>query len=593
MAGAKPTNEEKAQIKDLAQRGYKVEEIQARFPHIDGRSIAGIHVRATAKNPSPETQAQTIPPNPVAETQGVSTESTVNSSGNTSRAVTVNLDANKTPQQIAAETLGFTPVVGTIHNPGGFTPMYREYFIVKKVDPPNEGVQKTEYPPFGITELYNRYPTGEYEIHHYREGRLFATYRDKIVKPDSNSSTNQNNPIREAPVQRDPADLILKGVDLFDRLNAKTKEQVVQADLAKAQAEAAKEQAKARVEEAATVGLIKILEKQAEPKPDIHAPVMDKILAIMQQERLNAETRHMQEMAALEKKHAAELEREKLRLQAESERLKSDIAFREKMQQEFLAKMAEIERARNELAREAQEKLIENIRDVQEAYKADLEEKKRFMEKHLELQMKYTDEIIRIKREAGTGYDSLRMAEIVKDGIVGGLDRVGARIDMLVEKGVIPGPSSTSTGIQRSKSALGIDQNNDRGSNEPMTKDAIKDVLKEPWFKDLQDEIAVTIQRRKMATNPALKPHGSLLGQAFIDRLNKDPRIRPFMTYLITRYWNEKPAGWTQPSILEDAAEGIKSEYMELFKEPEAELWFREFQEFLTMAWNASIGIRN
>ena len=561
MAGAKPTEEEKAQIKELAQKGYKVDEIQQRFPHVDGRSIAGIHVRATAKLPSPETQASALPPSAGGEAPGAEPAS------------------NKTPQQIAAETLGFTPVVGTLHNPGGFTPMYREYFIVKKVDPPNEGVQKTEYPPFGITELYSRYPSGEYEVHHYREGRLFATYRDKIVKPDSNGHGNPNVPTRETAVQRDPADLLLKGVDLFDRLNNRVAEKTAHAEAVRVQAEVAKETAKAKVEEAATVGLIKILEKQSEPKPDTSGPVMDRILAIIQQEKANAEVRHRQEMEALERKHAQELERERLRIQAENERLKADLAFREKMQQEFLAKMAEVERARNDLAKETQLKMIEEIKAVQEAYKADLEEKRRFMEKHCEMQLKYTDEIIKIKRESGSGSDSLRMAEIVKDGIVGGLDRVGARIDMLVDKGVIPGKVKSPHEVE---DVAKVEQKAAEAAKELATKDAIKEAVKEPWFQELQDEIAVTIDRRKKAPQPALKPHGSMLGQGFIDRMNRDPRIRMYFHYLCTRYWNE---------IMKDAADGIKPEYKDLFADPEAEAWFIEFQSFLIAAWNNAIGV--
>ena len=572
MAGAKPSEEEKAQIRDLAEKGYKVEEIQQRFPHIDGRSIAGIHVRATAKRLPPEIQASTLPLSGGGEALAAPPAP---------RTVTVASpvsDTGKTPQQIAAETLGFTPIAGTVHNPGGFTPMHREYFIVKKLDPPNEGVQKTEYPPFGITELYNRYPTGEYEIHHYREGRLFSTYRDKIVKP----SDNQNLPTREIQIQRDPADLLLKGVDLFDRLNTRVADKNAQADAIRAQAEVAQVTAKAKVEETATVGLIKMLEKQYEPKPDTISLAIDKILAMMQQEKQNAEARHRQEMESLEKKQAAELERERLRLQAESERLKADLASREKMQQEFLAKMAEVERARNDLAKETQTRMIEDIKAVQDAYKADFEEKKKFMEKQFEMQQRYTDEIIRIKRESGTGAESLRMAEIIKDGIVGGLDRVGARIDMLVDRGVIPGKVVAAPGIPMDENVAKVEGKAAEAAKEIATKDAIRDAVKEEWFQNLQDEIAITIDRRKKAANPALKPHGSILGQAFIDRMNKEPRIRTYFHYLCTRYWSQ---------LMEDVAEGIKPENKELFADPEAEQWFIEFQAFLTASWNASIGV--
>jgi len=55
-----------------------------------------------------------------------------------------------------------------------------------------------------------------------------------------------------------------------------------------------------------------------------------------------------------------------------------------------------------------------------------------------------------------------------------------------------------------------------------LTKEAIAEAVKEEWFQDLQDEIARTVKRRKSASNPALKPHGTLLGQTFIDRMNQE-----------------------------------------------------------------------
>lgn len=572
MAGAKPTDAEKDQLRQLSDQGYTIEEIQQKFPHIDGRSISGVHVRVQAKKNPPETR----PPDPGAggEAPGASALSNTTISGTTEPA--------KTPQQQAAENLGFTPAGQTLHNPGGFKPLYREYFIIKKLDPPNDGVQKTEYPPFTIQELYTRYPTGEYEVQHYREGRLFSTYKDKIVKPDAHADPNAINRQGAAPVQRDPADMLLKGVDIFHRLHSEAEVKTVQAEAVRAQAEVAKETARAQVEQSATVGLIELVKEQSKPKPDAAGPAMDKILVMMQQERTNADERHRHEMVALEKKTSTELERERLHLKSDQEKFEKDLQFREQMQKEFLTKMSEVDQQRQTLWKESYEKMISEIRELQTAYGEDLKEKKGFMDKYFELQQKHTDELIALKKSVGTGQDSLKMAEIVKDGIVGGLDRVGARIDMLADKGII-GPGGQPAGPQKITGAAPAgDGKAVDGARDLAVKDSVKEAVKEPWFQELQEEIALTVKRRKEAPSPNLKPHGTLLGQSFIDKMNREPRIRTYFHYLITRYWHQ---------IMADAGEGIKAEYKELFKDPEAEVWFTEFQSFLTASWNASIGV--
>jgi hypothetical protein len=90
------------------------------------------------------------------------------------------------------------------------------------------------------------------------------------------------------------------------------------------------------------------------------------------------------------------------------------------------------------------------------------------------------------------------------------------------------------------------------------------------------------VRKRKAATTPLQKPHGTLLGQAFIDNMNEDVSLRKYMHFLISRNWQE---------ILEEVGNGFQPEHAETLKDPEAEVWFNEFQSFLSQAWNASIGV--
>lgn len=572
MAGAKPNDTEKSGILDMVKSNYRIEEIQQKYPHIDGRVISGMHMRHNRRIPSPESTATPPPPGGAAAP---------------APAPAAPYNPPGTPQEDAIAHTGFTPASTTVHTPQGFKPGYREYFVVKKIDPPNDGIMKTEYPPFGIHELMDRYAAGDYEVQHYREGRLFNTYREKIAAKGG-SGLGTSGVQREQPKPENAVDTFAKTVDIYHRIHTEGKNDAATARREEAVAKSEEVRAKAQVETAATVGLIDLIKEFGKPKPTGNEGAVDRIFALMQEDRKTLETKMKVEMEMLRERAKIDLEFERERVKAAAAQAKADAEERIARERLFMTKMQELDADRQTLWKESYDKMTAELHGMQEGLSRELDEKKTWFDKHFEMQKQYTDELIAIKKSAGTGADSLKIAEIVKDGFVQGLDRVGARIDMMVDKGVIPGQVK-NPGDQKAIGHGGATTTPAAGGSTAakeekavLTKEAIQKALNEPWFIDLQKEIARTIRKRKTVTDPIQKPHGTLLGQAFIDSMNEDVSLRKYMHFLISRNWQE---------IHEEVGNGFQPEHVEMLKDPEAEVWFNEFQAFLSRAWNASIGV--
>lgn len=573
MAGSKPNDTEKSGILDMVKSNYRIEEIQQKYPHIDGRVISGMHMRHNRRAPSPESTATPPPPG------GAAPPAPPNPS---------HYEPPGTPQEDAVARTGFTPASATVHTPQGFKPGYREYFVVKKIDPPNDGIMKTEYPPFGIHELMDRYAAGDYEVQHYREGRLFNTYREKIASKGA-PSLSPSGVQREQPKPENPVDTFAKTVDIYHRIHTEGKNDAATARREEAVAKSEEVRAKAQVETAATVGLIDLIKEFGKPKPTGNEGAVDRIFALMQEDRKSLESKAKVEVEMMRERHKLDLEMERERVKAAAAQAKADADERIARERLFMTKLQELDADRQALWKESYDKMTAELHGMQEGLSRELDEKKNWFDKHFEMQKQYTDELIALKKSAGTGADGLKIAEIVKDGFVQGLDRVGARIDMMVDKGVIPGQVK-NPGDQKAIGHGGATSTPAAGGSTAakeekavLTKEAIQKALNEPWFVDLQGEIARTVKKRKAAANPLQKPHGTLLGQAFIDNMNEDVSLRKYMHFLISRNWQE---------ILEEVGNGFKPEYADMLKDPEAEVWFNEFQLFLSAAWNASIGVK-
>jgi len=577
MPGAKATDQEKAQIIELVSQHYSVEEIQNRFPHVDGRSISGLHMRH-ARVSSPGTSPSNFPP-PPPDFPPPDPSGSLPAPRPPHSPFVQNRTIPIDPRQDAAETTGFTPSAIVAHNPQGFKPGYREYFVVKKCDPPGDGIMKTEYPPFGIQELMDRYAAGDYEVQHYREGRLFNTYREKIAPRAAAGAFGQVT--REAVKPETPADNFLKAMDVYHRMHTEGKQETAQLRSVEAQVKAEEARAKAQVETSATVGLIDLVKELGKPKPTGNEGAVDRIFGLMQEDRKGLETKMKGELDMIREKAKGDLEMAREQLKAEMQRARDDAEERLKRERLFMEKLGDLDKDRQTLWKESYASMTGELKNMQDALSRELEEKRKWLDQYSDIQRKHTDEMITLKKSVMGGGDSIRMAEIVKDGLVQGLDRVGARIDMLADKGIIG--KVQNPGDQKKIGANGSATDAGKGGEKTvLSKEAIAEAVKEPWFQDLQDEIARTVRRRKAAADPKLKPHGTLLGQAFLDQMNADVSMRRYMHYLTSRDWSE---------VLVDADLGIKPENKEVLHDPEAVVWFCEFSAFLVRAWNNSMGV--
>lgn len=586
MAGARPNATEKAQIRQMAEEGYSVQEIQQRLPHIDGRCISGSHMRIVHGSKAPEGSPSpgAIPPPPPQGSTALAIPAPPGPVTSTFKASPHPDDQGlKTPQREAADTTGFTPSAQAAHNPQGFLPSYREYFIVKKLDLPNSGVRGTEYPPFGVMELIERYEPGDYEVQHYREGRLFNTYREK-VSTRARGGPGTIEP--EKPRVETPSDLFLKAMDVYHRMNHDSQVKSDQAQAVRVQAEVAKETSKAQVESTAMVGLVEIAREATKPKTTSSEPAVERLFQLMQKDRDAGELKFKSELELIRERAKADLELERERLKSEAERLKMDLQNREKMQQDFLSKLQELDGDRQALWQKHYDDGIEQLRGLQASIEKEMEDKKSWLKEYSDIQRKHVDEIIGLKKLMGGNEGSLKMAEIIRDGVVQGLDRVGARVDMLVDKGVIPSKITSAKGVQGGVNTAPASQpqepDQEKKEDKVLTREQAREMSKEPWFKELQDLIARDVKARIAAKVPAMKPHGSMIGQLFIDKVNEDAKYRMHFHYLRSREWRE---------VLEDADPGISPENKELFRHPEALEWFSQFSQYLVQAWNQSLGI--
>ncbi len=596
MAGRKATNIEREKIAEMTRKGMTVAEIIKEFPEINGQVISGIH-RYTSQN---RERVETAVANH-AETQAEREakkehEERVRAE---SRGATTAPDRQLTPEEESQTKTGFTPSGPTGAFSTGFRPAHKEYFVVKKMDPPDAGILKHEYPPFDITTLVRNYKPGDYEIIHYRDGRIFQTYREQISAAAKQSSEPNAQIQRDqnAPRPDTATDTFLKSMDIYDRISGRSKQQEDAARAASAAIELEKEKGKQNMENAALVTMSTLVSKALEPKPDPQGGNIAEVIKILKVEqdaaslRAKAETEAavaraktdielMRERSKLDREEERErakqdLERIKAENDARMQQQREELAQREKLQQDFMTKMAEIDQKRQDLHKEIIEQNVQRLTDQQEAFSRELEEKRKWQNDQFELQKKHLDEIAKLREASASKSDSLEIGKL----IVSGLDRVGARVDMLADKGVIPiaHPGSGTQTQQQPKPKPVEDKI-------VLNNEKIAQAVKEPWFQDLQEEIFRTVKKRISAASAQLKPHGSMLGQAFIQQMNEgDNRLRPYFHFLCSREW---------PDLLKVTDSGIKDEYKSIFYHEEAGVWFAEFQAFLTASWNQTIGVQ-
>jgi len=605
MAGRKATEGEKAEIKRLYDQGLSLEEIQQRMPDLDGRSLQGIRAQMRGQISPPGTNPlPPMPPPGVSDPAALEVVEDTLPAQDDQPQVAPQLRVVRRampavdPQRVEAERLGFR-LESMGGGSTGFIPEYQEYTMVEKLDAPTPGIHGMEHGNFDHKTLYTKYPCGDYRMHHYRNGRVFATYRMQVVKPPGALPATPAIPGVDPNAVRDPAlrpeEIMLRATDQARRADSDVRREIRE-DLAqvhaaeaaamarKEEAVAKKEEAKAQVEASATVGLLRIAERAAEAKPDTSAPVMDKVLAVMQAEAASARERHKQEMESLEKKQdhdfkmrMEELKGEKERLtdqiKADQAKLERDLTAREKDRTEFLTKMADLDQKREALAREvatkndqfhreSYDRMMTEVKQMRDSINEELGQRRENADELIKIQRTAANEIVDLKKSINSVSDGVKIAEIIGNGIKG----LGDKLDKLIPGQVVQqGPGAPASAAP---------------APVQTEQDLVASASKEKWFQDLQDEIALTVKRRLEVKTPEEKPHGSMIGVSFVEQMNKDARVKPYAPWLCNRDWKK---------VLEDVGEGIKKEHREIFSNPEADEWYEQFRSYIARCWNASL----
>lgn len=613
MAGQKASKEEKAKIKQLLLEGSSQQEIQQAYPHVDGRVISGMYRRYAPGGPGGVGGVggaggvggfgggggKSSAPS-VATPAGASSTPPPGTSGGSTAPPP---PAISPPAAQAGSETGFTPQAQSPQGigPGGFRPAFQEYFIVKKMNPPNEGILKTEYPPFTAVELMNGYKPGDYEIHHYKQGRVWNVYRDKVAFQGPVPGTQ--TPIVDGAVKPpDPAETFVKAADLVGRMHAEGKRDAQESAASANQVSNAREAAKIEADKSATQGLIEVVREQMKPQPRRESSddkAMDKLLLVMQQDRESQRERHKQDMEEADRRNKAEMERFKEE-GAHREKLQSDYFARaNELQNTHAERLAKLDQERQQLWKESYEGMKGEVDGMSQAMQQQWNERKAHLDELDKQRREHSLEMEKIRKNSGGEDKDVQVATIIKDGIVGGLDRVGARLDSLAEAGVI-GPKVNGKGpvqgggvnlnqkVQKTNSSGGGESKPAEGKM--STENLIKDAVNSKWFKDLKREIILTVKRRSEVDDPKLKPHGSMQAQQFIDEMNEDPGLRRYVGYLCSRDWETVYADIE--SSLEVGKDG-KSEEKEVLSTEEAGVWWLEFRGFLTISWNQSLGINS
>lgn len=599
MAGAKATSEEKAQIRDLISNNYRIEEIQSRYPHLDGRVISGLVRRAQQKAGSPLTPPRTaVAPPPQHSTQHstqpvVQAPSMAQPPAHVPPASRAQGDGITQPSVQDFHRTGFTPATQMPSTHEGFTPEWRQYFIIKKLSPPNEGVMKKEFPPFTVSDLMSRYPAGEYEIQEFRDGRLAQTYREKIAsqaEPPKEQGPSPN--IQPQQLYINPTRQFMEAADLVQRLQSAGRSEAEQAKQATIQLQVEEKRSKTELERTAITSLIDVVKENSKPRHE-KDNTSERLLEMMRAERESSEQRHRLEMERLEKKAQHELMLEKERIKADSQRAREDMEFREKMQQTYFLKLQELETEKQKVFRESYERMIGEIQQTREAINEEIAEKQKWANKLIDVQLQSTNQLIELKKASSGADKDLEVARIVKDGLVAGIDRLGHRFDTAIKHGLIgkgggqkapalqQQPQGKQELAERTPATEEVNQTDvetapAEGGPDVFTDDEAKQELKKPWFKNLKQEILRTLRARAKG----MQMNGAMLGQIFIANVEKGIASIVHLHWICSRTWEE---------VVDMAQPEFSPEELTLLKTEDAGVWFEEFQWFLSEAYNASL----
>lgn len=586
------TNLEKEQMRELLRQGHTVEEVTSRFPHVDGRVVSGVYRRMQQVGPPGTAPAAVPPPAPSpTETASPAPGPVSNSSVPGVRAAAV-VEHNRT---------GFTPESRVHNNAEGFRPDWQEYYVIKKLTPPDEGIRGTEYPPFDLKTLAERYPAGEYQVQHYRDGRLYQTYRERIATKNPTQNP-QNGPIMPEPAR--PVSAVDEALRLANAIHSVKDEERREAAAAKqleATAKLEEVRGKTQVETSAQVALMQMVNNLLAGK-DSKDPVVAELIGVLKSDKdtvkrtAESELEMMRqrskiEMEELRERAKLDREAERERAKNEMERFKLDLQERDKINREFMSKMQEIETERQRLNQEWREQAMQRFDDMQRSVDSELSERRKMNEELIKIQRQAAEEAIKMRKEMGAGANDLKVAEIIERGITTSLDRIGARVDLLVSSGAI-GNGKANPVVQPKLENKGDAKSEatQTSTEEPMatvTEDSIRAEFSRPWFRDWKDQVLAVLRKRAKG----VPIDGSLMGQAFVDSLNKGEVKPAHLQWVISRTWKAKnPNDPNEPKgLLDFAAHALTDAELAELATEDGEAWFSEFVWFVANVWNDSI----
>jgi hypothetical protein len=574
-------------IRDVLKAGNSIDDIKARFPHVDGRVISGTK-KHMENNSTLGTTPSSFPPPPAPAAAAAAPPSVPSA-----RPAAV-AEHNRT---------GLTPEASTVVTREGFKSDWQEYFLVKKMDPPGDGIKGTEYPPFDLKTLAERYGPGDYQIQHYREGKLYQTYRDRVALRDNGTAQNMpNNGIRpEQPRASSPVDDALKLASVIHNSGSEARASESAARHVEAAAKIEEVKGRVQVETSAQVALMQVV-KDALAGKDTKDPIVGELMTLLKsnqnESKKSVETeleimraRSKMEMDELRERAKLDREAERDRATNEMARFKMDLQERERIQNTFMTKMAEIEGERSRLNEEWRDKQYQEQQQMRESVTAELDERRRMNDEIIKMQRSSNDEYLKMRKEMGAGANDIKVAEIIERGITTSLDRIGARIDLLAGGKSNPGttvktlPAPAASGEVVTKvDATVVDDTKE--APKVFDEESLKAEFERPWFKQWKTEVVATLKKRA----GGLKIDGSLMGQVLIDKLNTG-EVKPMhIQWLLSRTWRKVSKDPLEPlGLLDYAAQSMTDEEMRVMATADGEAWFGEFIWFVAEIWNQNI----
>ena len=605
--GRKPSETEKAIIVQRLRDGVPTDAIRNEFPEVDGRCISGQAMAGNLlKSAGIRKDTGFIPvqdsgiagaPAAVMEASPASTSLPIPVAEVPVVPVPAPLVAPRPAAQVptSPSATGFTTAAASAPVSAGFTPSTAEVFLVKRLDGTAAGLVSEERPPFNSLELYRRFPPGNYQIQHFLNGKHYQTYMEmvpaRVVQGQSPGGIVVDRPAV------DPAAAILSAVRTAHDIHAEARREALAetagSNAARAQIESARESGNANVAAAAIAQMGSVMARG-------DGGAMEKMISLQSEERktiaarassdLEIErVRSQNEMNRIREQSRLDFERDKARLDAEVSMRKRELDESRAREQAFTLRLKELDDQRNKMIQEGlerqaadREKMIAEVIVMRDSIREEIDERRKHADEISSLQLKFTSDIIDLKKSLSGDNLELKKIEVVTGAIDKGLDRLGQRFDAAAEAGLFGSKVPLKKPAQ-----LGMDAPSGNGANggsEMSQKEMLRDAFAQTWFSDLQDEVSRVVALRISRTPGPWQ--GAVMAEQYIDDTNAELRSNPpvtrmkkFMHYLCTRTWT---------GILEDAKDSIKTANSSVLRNEEAGKWFDEFQSFLRLSWDSS-----